>query len=262
MNKYFFTILFLVISTYSFNSVIAATVTFSSTPSSTLITEQSGLTSGSISYTPVWSPGSITSARLSLVLSDDVSSTLAGFSAIDIPREFARINNIRDGFTTLGTQFTAEVESTGSLFSPTHVAPFDVPFPGGDGFENPLNGPVTTASLIDASLGNGIITPSSAHYFDIDVISLIDTATASGLLTFDLFAVNAFNPVNLPTAFLTAVAPFGFDLSSPQTTFEDFIFDHAELVVNFVSAPSIILIMLAGLLGMLFIRKLTVKVAK
>lgn len=265
MKKYFFTFLFLVIATYSFNPVMAATVTFSSAPSSTLITEQSGLFSGSISYTPTWDPGSVTSAKLSLVLSDDVSSTLSGFSAIDIPKEFARISNIRDGFTSLGTQSTAEVEQTGSLFDPTHIFPFDTPFPGNDGFENPLTGPVTTVSILNALNGIGVITPSLANYFDIDVVSLIDTPTASGLLNFDLIAVNAFNPVNLPQAFLAAVAPFGFDPLSPQTIIEDFIFDHAELVVTFdsasVSTPSIILLMLAGLLGMLSIRKPTVKVA-
>ena len=240
-----------------FNTAIASTTyTFNSAATSDLITENSGTYSGSIGYTPLWSPGTVTSAKLTLFLSDDISTTLKGFGAIDIPREWAQVTNISDGAFNTGSHSAVEVEQTNPLFDTANSFPFNTTFSGSDGFESPLtSNPISEAALIAAALGIGLVEPSVAAY-TFDVTGLMNNAGLSGNLSFDLIALNLYDPASLPPAFVAAAAIFGFSTALVQTTYEDFLFTGAQLTVSAVPEPSMYALLILGLFSMFMSRKL------
>ncbi len=239
------------------NTALASTsYTFSSAITSDLVTENSGTYTGSINYTPLWSPGTVTSATLTLFLSDDVSTTLKGFNAIDIPREWAQVTNISDGAFSTGSQAPVEVEQTNPLFDTANSFPFNSTFSGSDGFESPLaSNPITAAALIQAALGIGLVEPSVAPY-TFDVTALMNNTGLSGNLSFDLLALNLYDPASLPPAFVAAAAIFGFSTALVQTTYEDFLFTGAQLTVSAIPEPSMYLLLIVGIFSMLVSRKL------
>jgi len=258
-----FKIFFVLVFTLSMLNISIAmastTYTFNGAVTSDLITENSGTYTNSINYTPLWSPGSVTSATLTLFLSDDVSTTLKGFNAIDIPREWAHVTDIRDGALSMGGQAAIEVESTNLLFDPLNAAPFNTIFSGSNGFESPIaSSPISVAALVNASLGIGLVTPSTAGY-SFDVTSLMNGLSPSGNLSFDLEALNLYDPAALPPAFVAAAAIFGFSTALVQTTYEDFIFHGAQLTVSAVPEPSMYMLLILGLFSMLMTRKLFVR---
>jgi len=243
-------------------AMASKTYTFNSAVTSASITENSGTYTNFINYTPLWTPGTVTSAKLTLFLSDDVSKTLGGFKAIDIPREWAQVTNIRDGASSLGPQAAVEVQKTNPLFSPVNVYPLNTVFPGSDGFESPLTSyPITTTALSKAALGVGIIKPSVSEY-TFNVTSLMNSSP-TGVLSFDMVALNLFNAATLPPEFVAIAALFGVDLSIPQTTYEDFIFSKSRLTVSVnpsltvsaVPEPSMYLMLALGLFGMFMSRR-------
>lgn len=258
MKKSFkaFIVLIFLLSIINISVAMASTTyIFNSTATSDLITENSGTYTGSINYTPQWSPGSVTSATLTLFLSDDISTTLQGFNAIDIPREWAHITNIRDGASSMGSQTAVEVEQTNPLFNSTNFFPFKTTFPGSDGFESPLTSyPITGSALVGAALGIGLIQPSIAEY-SFDVTSLMNGFAPSGNLSFDLEALNLYDSASLPFVFVAAAAIFGFNTALPQTTYEDFIFTGAQLSVSAIPEPSMFVLLVLGLFGMFMSRK-------
>jgi hypothetical protein len=241
-----------------FNTAIASTTyTFNSAATSDLITENSGTYSGSIGYTPLWSPGTVTSATLTLFLSDDISTTLKGFGAIDIPREWAQVTNVNDGAFNTGSYAAVEVEQTNPLFDTANSFPFNTTFSGSDGFESPLtSNPISEAALIAAAAsGIGLLAPSVAAY-SFDVTALMNNAGLSGNLSFDLMALNLYDPASLPPAFLAAAAIFGFNTALVQTTYEDFLFTSAQLTVSAVPEPSMFMLLILGIFSLLISRKL------
>ncbi|MBX3617926.1 PEP-CTERM sorting domain-containing protein [Nitrosomonas sp.] len=262
MKKLFKIFIVTVISStmFSINTAIGSTTyTFNSAATSDLITENSGIYNSSIGYTPLWSPGTVTSAKLTLFLSDDISTTLKGFGAIDIPREWAQVTNISDGAFNTGSYAPVEVEQTNPLFDTANVFPFNSTFPGSDGFESPLtSNPITDIALIAAAAGIGLLAPSVAAY-DFDITALMNNAGLSGNLSFDLMALNLYDPASLPPAFVAAAAIFGFDTALAQTTYEDFLFTGAQLTVSAVPEPSMYLLLILGLCGMLMSKKLFIR---
>ncbi|SFD91271.1 PEP-CTERM sorting domain-containing protein [Nitrosomonas sp. Nm166] len=254
--KKLFKILVLLSLALSINIVMASTTyTFTSAPASDLISEDSGTYSSSISYTPLWNPGTVSSATLTLFLSDDVSTTLKGFNAIDIPREWAQVTNISDGSSSLGSQAAVEVEQTNPLFDPANTFPFNTTFTGSDGFESPLTAnPITVPALVGAAAGIGLIQPSVAGY-NFDVTSLINVSAPSGNVFFDLVALNLYDPASLPLAFTSAAAIFGFNTALTQSTYEDFLFTGAQLTISAVPEPSMYMLLVLGLFGMFVMRK-------
>lgn len=244
------------LSLLNISNAMAITQTFPGTSVSDLITEAGGTYTSSINYTPFWTPGLVTSATLTLFLSDDASTILNPFNAIDIPREWAQVSNIRDGgLNMVGSKFF-EVEHTSPLFNLASVGPFNTVFPGSEGFENPLTTrPITNAALFAAATtGAGIIHPSAMSY-DIDVTSFMNSVGLGGTLEFDLTALNLYGTVPLPPDFLAAVAPFGFNPLDPQTTFEDYLFKGAQLTVSAVPEPSMYFMLALGLFGMFMSRR-------
>lgn len=238
------------------NAMASTTYTFSGAAASDLITENSGTYTGSINYTPLWSPGTVTSATLTLFLSDDISTTLKGYGAIDIPREWAQVANVSDGAFNTGSYSPVEVEQTNPLFDTANVFPFNSTFSGSDGFESPLtSNPITEAALVAATLGIGLVEPSVAAY-NFDVTALMNNAGLSGNLSFDLMALNLYDPASMPIAFVAAAAIFGFDTALVQTTYEDFLFSGAQLTVSAVPEPSMYMLLILGIFSMLMSRKL------
>ena len=253
----FFIVAVILSTVMSINTAFASvSYMFSSAATSDLITENSGTYTDSISYTPLWSPGSVTSATLTLFLSDDVSTTLKGFNAIDIPREWAQVKNISDGAFSTGSQAPVEVEQTNPLFDTANSFPFNSTFSGSDGYESPLtSNPITGAALIQAALGVGLVVPSVSGY-TFDVTALMNNAGLSGNLSFDLMALNLYDPSGLPPAFVAAAALFGFSTTLVQTTYEDFLFTGAQLTVSAVPEPSMYMLLILGIFSMFMSRKL------
>jgi len=253
----FFIVAVILSTVMSINTAFASVgYTFSSAATSDLITENSGTYSGSIGYTPLWSPGTVTSATLTLFLSDDISTTLKGFGAIDIPREWAQVTNVSDGAFNAGLYAPVEVEQTNPLFDTANAFPFNSTFSGSDGFESPLtSNPITAAALIAAASGIGLVEPSVAAY-TFDVTALMNNAGLSGNLSFDLVALNLYDPASLPPAFVAAAAIFGFSTALVQSTYEDFLFTGAQLTVSAVPEPSMYVLLILGLFSMLMSRKL------
>lgn len=258
MKKSFkiFIVLFFSFSILNISLAMASTTyIFNSAATSNLITENSGTYTGSINYTPLWSPGSVTSATLTLFLSDDISTTLQGFNAIDIPREWAHVTNISDGASSMGPQAAVEVEQTNPLFDSANSFPFKTTFSGSDGFESPLTSyPITGPALVNAVLGLGLIQPSITGY-SFDVTSLMNGFAPSGNLSFDLEALNLYDSASLPFVFVAAAAIFGFNTALPQTTYEDFIFTGAQLTISAVPEPSMFMLLILGLFSMFMSRK-------
>jgi len=257
MKKLFKTSIALVFSLSMLNISLAmasTTYTFNSAVTSDLISETSGTYTNSINYTPLWTPGTVTSATLTLFLSDDVSTTLGGFNAIDIPREFAHVTNISDGASSLGLQAAVEVEQTNPFFDPVNVFPLNTVFPGSDGYESPLTTfPITAPALTAAALGHGLITPSiSAYTFD---VSSLMNISPTGVLSFDMVALDLYDTTTLPPAFVVIGKLFGFDPGLIQTTHEDFLFTGAQLSVSAVPEPSMYLMLALGLFGMFMSRR-------
>lgn len=254
--KIFFVLLFTLSMLNISIAMASTTYTFSGAAASDLITENSGTYSGSIGYTPLWSPGTVTSATLTLFLSDDISTTLKGFGAIDIPREWAQVTNVSDGAFNTGSHAPVEVEQTNPLFDTANSFPFNSTFSGSDGYESPLtSNPITGATLIQAALGVGLVVPSVSAY-TFDVTALMNNAGLSGNLSFDLMALNLYDPSGLPPAFVAAAALFGFSTTLVQTTYEDFLFTGAQLTVSAVPEPSMYMLLILGLFSMLMSRKL------
>jgi len=254
--KIFFVLLFTLSMLNISIAMASTTYTFSGAAASDLITENSGTYSGSIGYTPLWSPGTVTSATLTLFLSDDISTTLKGFGAIDIPREWAQVTNISDGAFNTGSHSAVEVEQTNPLFDKVNSFPFNSTFSGSDGFESPLtSNPISEVALIAAALGIGLIEPSVAAY-TFDVTGLMNNAGLSGNLSFDLIALNLYDPASLPPAFVAAAAIFGFSTALAQTTYEDFLFTGAQLTVSAVPEPSMYMLLILGIFSLLMSRKL------
>ncbi len=192
---------------------------------------------------------------MTLYLSDDASTILNPYNAIDIPREWAKLTDIRDGGSSMGAQSAVEVQNTGPLFDSANFFPFNTTFPGSDGFENPLTtNPITALSLIQAAAGVGIIHPTSSGY-DFDVTALMNSSGLSGHLEFDLIAPNLYGSVILPPQFLAAVGLFGFNPLDPQSTYEDFFFNGAQLTISAVPEPSMFYLLALGLFGMFMSRK-------
>jgi len=256
MKKLFKTSIALVfsLSLLNISNAMAITQTFFGAAASDLITETSGTYTSSINYTPFWTPGNVTSATLTLLLSDDVSTTLNSVGAIDLPREWARVTDIRDGASSLGSQAAVEVETTNPFFDPANVFPLNSVFSGSDGYESPLTAnPITGPDLVLAASGVGLISPSIAGY-SFDVTSLLN-ASSTGVLSFDLVALDLYNTSLLPAQFVALANLFGFNQQLAQTTYEDFLFTGAELRVSAVPEPSMYLMLALGLFGMFVSRK-------
>ena len=257
MKKLFKTSIALVFSLSMLNISLAmasTTYTFNSAVTSDLISEASGTYTNSINYTPLWTPGTVTSATLTLLLSDDVSTTLKGVGAIDLPREWALVTDIRDGASSLGPQAAVEVETTNPFFDPANVFPLNSVFAGSNGYESPLTAnPITGADLGFAALGIGLISPSIAGY-SFDVTSLLN-ASPTGVLSFDLVALDLYNTSSLPPEFVALANLFGFNQTLAQTTYEDFLFTGAELTVSAVPEPSMYFMLALGLFGMFMSRR-------
>lgn len=257
MNKSFKTFIVLLFSLSALNismAMASTTYIFNSAATSDLITESSGTYNGSINYTPQWSPGNVTSATLTLYLSDDISTTLNGVGAIDLPREWAHVTDIRDGASSLGSQAAVEVETTNPFFDPSNVFPLNNVFSGSDGYESPLTAnPITGPDLALGALGIGIISPSISGY-SFDVTSLLN-ASSTGVLAFDLVALDLYNTSLLPLQFVSLANLFGFDQQLAQTTYEDFLFTGAQLTVSAVPEPSMYLMLALGLFGMFMSRR-------
>lgn len=228
--------------------------TFNGAVTSALISEDSGTYTSSINYTTPWTPGSVTSATLTLFLSDDVSTTFGGFNAIDIPREFAQVTNISNGVSSLGSQAAVEVEQTNPFFNSANVFPLNTVFTGSDGYESPLTTyPITPFALTAAGSGNGFITPSVSAY-TFDVTSLMNSPS-TGVLSFDMVALNLYDPTTLPLSLVVISNLFGFNQSLAQSTHEDFLFTGAQLTVSAVPEPSMYMMFALGLFGMFVFRR-------
>ncbi len=223
------------------NTVAAASLTFSSTPTSEVISEGSGVFNSSVNYNPSsWDPGNVTSASLKIFLADDVSTVFT--PNIDAPREWASLTSVTDGGleAIIGGPINSEVDP--QLFDNTHTG---------------------NVEAAEAGIEDPSVSPSLLPYFSLNVTSLIQNSN-SGTLNFSLMALDLYSAVLPGTAahnlILADAASLGLDLPTdlPFPVFEDFIFNQAELSVDFdqaVTAPPAVLLIGSGLLGLLVTRK-------
>ncbi len=225
---------------------MAASLTFSSTPVSELISENSGTFNSKVNYNPSsWDPNNVTSAILRIFLSDDVSSIFA--PNIDAPREWASLTSVTDG-----------AQAVCCLLSNVEVDP--------QLFDGSVHGVTEAAAAATAGIENPSVLPSMLPYFDLDVTSLIMLSN-SGMLNFSLEALDLYGDVLPGTSthdlILAEAASLGLNLPDnvPFPVIEDFIFNQAELTVEFdqinaiPAPPAIFLIGIGGLLGLVFNRK-------
>lgn len=228
------------------NAAVAASLTFSSTPVSEIISETSDPFSSKVNYDPSsWDPINVTSASLRIFLSDDVSRIFA--PNIDAPREWASLTSVTDG-----------AESVNGLPNDVEVDP--------QLFDGSVHGTAEADAAAAAGIENPSELPSIFPYFDLDVTSLIQLSN-SGMLNFSLEALNLYDDVLPGTSTHDLILAEAFALNVPVPpdrafpVFEDFIFNQAELTVEFdqtsaVPAPSaFFLIGIGGLSGLLFNRK-------
>lgn len=214
---------------------IAATMNFNLTPaSSVLISEDSGIFTGKVNYS-ISNPADITSATLSIVLSDDSSSFFplgAPGTVIDAPREIARLTSVRDGTTSIFPFAEAEVDP--HFFGPQH----------------PTHLTARTAGIEEPS-----VAPSDASYFNLDVTDLIKNSN-SGMLEFSLIAPDLFEDILPGTLTYNLIvgdaAGFGILLppNVPLPVHEDFLFKSAQLNVAVVPIPAAIWLFGSSLLGL------------
>ncbi|MGR9114453.1 MAG: PEP-CTERM sorting domain-containing protein [Gammaproteobacteria bacterium] len=225
----------------------AATQTFNFTPSaSELVSENdSAPFTASVDYSgQSWQPGRVTSATLTLFLSDDVSSTF--LPNIDAPREWAQLMSVSAGASALSAaDLPAAVEVDPQPFQA------DDPLVAAAATQLGTDPAVLVSIAANAGIENPAVLPSTSGYFDVDVTSLLNNSN-SGLLEFSLIALALYSDITDATNpealnFINAVNQSSID-SFPVN--EDFLFDQAQLTVEFVPEPSLIWLLSIGLVGM------------
>lgn len=207
----------------------ATSFTFDDAPASSTLVSELDATSFSSSVDYAGLDGAISSAVLTVFLSDDSSSTF-GPTYVDTPIENVRLSSV-----------------TGSLgaVSPGLVAEVD----GNSGVAAGITADVSGAQ--EFPVGSGAPTPAPGtigSYFNIDVTALL--GGTSGTLSFILDVLDtrtSFPDVTLPGG---QVVPGGIYL-------EDFNYEGAQLsIVTAVPVPAAAWLLASGLIGLLgFSRK-------
>ncbi|GEM_PF-3671074 len=169
---------------------------------------------GSVSYSGLDSP--ITSAILTIFLSDDESSSFPGF--VDIPTENAELAFVTGNASDVSPGLIAEVDGNSVLFSGLPVDD-----------NGALSGPPPIATPPLGTVGS---------YFNFDVTSLLNPGITSGTVSFDLVAqdlIASFPP-------LLGGGPY----------IEDFNYEGAELAIetSAVPLPAAVWFMASGLIAL------------
>ncbi len=219
----------------------STTNTFTSTNSAqVLVTELAGY-NGSINYTKANSDtslhGNILSAFLTFNLQDDKSSSLS--TAIDMPREWAKLTSVADGTYSLSSlPGSVEVEShplTGALINAGLMI---------QGKPQISDENATIAANYANSIGaenflaaDSVPTPAD-YFINMDVTNLLKESN-SGVLNFGLAVDVKYADIAYPSAQFDAIKAFmGIALANaPITMFEDYYLNGATLNVTYAPVP-------------------------
>jgi hypothetical protein len=247
----------------------ASSQTFNLTPATAfLVTEANaaaGVTAtsynGSINYTTgLWAAGGVSSAILTLNLQDD-TSTNAGPTLIDIPREWAKLTSVSDGSQSLSTlPALQEVDShliTGAQINGALIAQ-------GKPTLSTTDANIAAARVGILGLENVLgVPPSTSGYFNLDVSSLLN-ASNSGVLNFGMGVDSKYADIPYSTSPLSDYQFVNQALGGvlPPVaiwTIEDYLFKSATLTVTYapvvpaaVPVPGAVWLFgsaLAGLIG-------------
>ena len=224
-------------------SAAASADTFTSTNAAqVLVTELTPAGyNGSINYTKANSDsslhGNILSAFLTFNLQDDKSASIS--TAIDMPREWAKLTSVTDGTHSLSTlPGSVEVEShpiTGAIINAGLMIQGKTQLSDGD-------------AIIAANYANSIgaenflaanAVPTAADYFiNMDVTNLLKQSN-SGVLNFNLAVDAMYANIAYPSAEFLAIKAF-MGAALPNSTIlmtEDYYLNHATLNVTYAPVP-------------------------